>query len=451
MLLHKDKEKFVEAIQAASIYHGISASLVEKDYYVTLLLKMLNGKIPGLLFKGGTSLAKCYKIIDRFSEDIDLTLDNNHFSQSKKRNANKAVIEVCDELGFILSNREFVEKHSHGNYNVYNIEYPILFPSNDIKPFLKVEMVFIQKAYPHEMQQADSYIGSWLTGNGNTDLAAQFELLPFDVRVQVLERTLVDKVFAVCDYYLRNETERNSRHVYDISRILTKVELNERLRPLIDSVREDRKPNKTCVSAQDGANVPALLKEIIEKDFFKKDYNASTEKLLIKPVHYNDALKSLSAVIDSRLFDREYQIEIKKPSEIAEEEKAERRAKRMEGRGPETLVGLTDIGVFEEAKAHYAKGGVKTFENLYYGDQVFDGEEENERKLMEMLVPFCGGDRDRLIRVFKSSGQYRKDMPDGYYEKIAADCLPKAPQSDTKTPASNTKNPQMNSNHNSKS
>lgn len=112
---------------------------------------------------------------------------------------------------------------------------------------------------------------------------------------------------------------------------------------------------------------------------------------------------------------------------------------------------MTDIGVFEEAKAHYAKRGVKTFENLYYGDQVYDSEEENERKLMEMLVPFCGGDRDCLIRVFKSSGQYRKDMPDGYYEKIAADCLPKAPQSDTKTPASNTKNPQMNNNHNSKS
>ena len=229
-------------------------------------------------------------------------------------------------IGFRTHEQRICGKHSHGNYNVYNIEYPILFPSNDIKPFLKVEMVFIQRAYPDETQRADSYIGSWLTDNGDPNLAAQFELLPFDIRVQALERTLVDKVFAICDYYLRNETERNSRHIYDISRILTKVELNERLRPLIDSVREDRKPNKTCVSAQDGANVPALLREIIDKDFFKKDYNASTEKLLIKPVHYADALKSLSAVIDSRLFDRDYRAEFKRPSEIAEEEKAERRS-----------------------------------------------------------------------------------------------------------------------------
>ena len=117
-----------------------------------------------------------------------------------------------------------------------------------------------------------------------------------------MDRTLVDKVFAVCDYYLRNETERNSRHIYDISRILTKVELKERLRPLIDSVREDRKPNKTCVSAQDGANVPALLQEIIDKEFFKKDYNDSTEKLLIKPVHYNEAINALDEIIGSGLF-----------------------------------------------------------------------------------------------------------------------------------------------------
>ncbi|MBR1676885.1 MAG: hypothetical protein IJ706_06230 [Clostridia bacterium] len=76
-------------------------------------------------------------------------------------------------------------------------------------------------------------------------------------------------------------------------------------------------------------------------------------------------MKSLSAIINSYLFDRDYQAEFKKPSEIAEEEKTKRRAEMMKGRGPETLVGLTDIGVFEDEKAYYAKHGVKTFANLY--------------------------------------------------------------------------------------
>lgn len=68
---------FSDAILAASEYWNIAPALIEKDYYVTLILKRLNEEIPGLLFKGGTSLSKCYKLIDRFSEDIDLTLDNS--------------------------------------------------------------------------------------------------------------------------------------------------------------------------------------------------------------------------------------------------------------------------------------------------------------------------------------------------------------------------------------
>ena len=56
-------------------------------------------------------------------------------------------------------------------FNEYNVEYPILFPSDDIKPYLSVEMVFLQKAYPDEIKPADSYIGSWLTSTGNTNAA----------------------------------------------------------------------------------------------------------------------------------------------------------------------------------------------------------------------------------------------------------------------------------------
>lgn len=83
MKLHNDKRKFYEAIEAASNYYGIDRSLIEKDYFVTLFLKRASVKIPGLVFKGGTSLSKCHKIIDRFSEDIDLTLDTEQYISCK--------------------------------------------------------------------------------------------------------------------------------------------------------------------------------------------------------------------------------------------------------------------------------------------------------------------------------------------------------------------------------
>ena len=78
MNLHENKEDFTEAVQAVSRGLNISPALVEKDYYVTLVLKRLNEELSGLIFKGGTSLSKCHKAINRFSEDIDLTLDSEH-------------------------------------------------------------------------------------------------------------------------------------------------------------------------------------------------------------------------------------------------------------------------------------------------------------------------------------------------------------------------------------
>ena len=304
MKLHNNKERFYEAITATSTMFGIEPALVEKDYFVTLFLRKAVERIPGLVFKGGTSLSKCYNLIDRFSEDIDLTLDDEHFTQSKKRNSIKALIAVCDELGLELINKKTIEKHTHGNFNCYDIRYPIIFPSEDVKTELKVEMTYIQKCYPHEQGKAISYIGEFFAKNGNGRVVAEYELDAFTVQVQSLERTLVDKVFAICDYYLSKNTVRNSRHIYDILKLLTKVDVSDsNLKLLVENVRTDRKPNRTCLSAQDGANVPELLKKIVETEFFRQDYDETTSKLLTGTVSYDEAIKSLQTVIDSGLFE----------------------------------------------------------------------------------------------------------------------------------------------------
>ena len=57
---------------------GMSAGIVEKDFWVCWALDYLFHKSPWvkhMAFKGGTSLSKCYNLIERFSEDIDLILD----------------------------------------------------------------------------------------------------------------------------------------------------------------------------------------------------------------------------------------------------------------------------------------------------------------------------------------------------------------------------------------
>ena len=71
MNLHHDKDAFEELVTAASVELKIPAPIIEKDYYVTLALKELTAHIKDMVFKGGTSLTKCYQILDRFSEDIE--------------------------------------------------------------------------------------------------------------------------------------------------------------------------------------------------------------------------------------------------------------------------------------------------------------------------------------------------------------------------------------------
>lgn len=302
MKLYDRKEDFRDAVIAASSFYHVNPAIVEKDYFVTIVLEKLKDKIPGILFKGGTSLSKCHKIINRFSEDIDLTLDLSHFTQGNKRNANKAVVSVCDELGFEIDNREAVEFHSHGNYNCYMIHYPITFDETGIKPYIKLEMTFIQKAYPDECKPVCSMIGEFLLSQGHNDAVVDYELAPYEIKVQALERTFIDKVFALCDYYLSNEVLRQSRHIYDIYKLMTLVDWKNQ-RELICQVRNDRKPNRKCLSAQDGVSVSAVLAQIIDSSFYKKDYEEVTASLLSENVDYETAIQSVSRIIESKVFE----------------------------------------------------------------------------------------------------------------------------------------------------
>lgn len=303
MVLHKDKENFDIAIRAASRHFNVSPAIIEKDYYVTLVLRELAKQVPDLLFKGGTSLSKCYKIIDRFSEDIDITLDSEHQSQGKRKNLKYTIVEICSNLGLNLLNEN--ETRSRRDYNCYKIDYCARHSLSGLNPQLLVETVFIVKAFPDEIKQASSMIYDYLKAVGNDEAIAQYELEPFDIRVQTLDRTLVDKVFAVCDYMLDNKAERQSRHIYDLSRLLTLVKLDDNLKALIKEVREDRKLGTKCYSAQDGVSVPNLLRQMIDTEFFKKDYEDSTEKLLSKPVTYEEAIKAIEMIIASDVFDTE--------------------------------------------------------------------------------------------------------------------------------------------------
>lgn len=95
MSLHNNFDEFKEIIQLVSQKLRIDESIVEKDYYVTLFLKEIFEYDKNFVFKGGTSLSKCFKIIDRFSEDIDICYsDNSMLTQGRKRQIKKMIVDI---------------------------------------------------------------------------------------------------------------------------------------------------------------------------------------------------------------------------------------------------------------------------------------------------------------------------------------------------------------------
>lgn len=94
--LHENKEEFTNAVNLASEYFHILPIIAEKDYYVTLILRELSERQNFIVFKGGTSLSKCHKVIKRFSEDIDITIDSKLTSgQMKKLKDSILMLQSC--------------------------------------------------------------------------------------------------------------------------------------------------------------------------------------------------------------------------------------------------------------------------------------------------------------------------------------------------------------------
>lgn len=300
-MLHHDQELFKDLILRVSLGSGIDTAIVEKDYYVSLLLSTIRKSVPEIIFKGGTSLSKCYHLIDRFSEDIDLSIfESVKPTEGQRRKLKDHILAAIAEMGFVLDNPEDIR--SRRDFNRYVITYPSVFDSSSINQKLIIETAVFIGIYPTEEKPVGNYIYDYLEQNALLNQIDSRKIQPFSVRVQRPERTFVDKVFALGDYYLAGTLDSHSRHIYDLYKLLDIVTLNHELKKLIAEVRTERKGHKACLSAQDNINVSELLKHIAETDAFKADYDSITYYLLFRKVPYEEAKTVLVKIAEKELF-----------------------------------------------------------------------------------------------------------------------------------------------------
>lgn len=298
--LHNDKETFSQAINLVTNKNAIRPDIVEKDYYVTMILRLLSERLPFIVFKGGTSLSKCHKAIKRFSEDIDITIDTT-ISQGQKKKVKEAIEEVSAML--VLSIPNIDKTRSRRDYNRYEIEYNPIDELDDVAvlPAVILETSYTAISFPVSELPVHNYIGDMMVEEA-PDYIEKYALSPFTMKVQDISRTLADKVFAICDYYLQNKTEKHSRHLYDIYKLLPHVPQDDSFKKLVKEVRQVRALSPVCPSAKQDVDVVDLLKRIVSENVYKSDYENITENLLEEELNYEIVIPALKQIAENGMF-----------------------------------------------------------------------------------------------------------------------------------------------------
>jgi hypothetical protein len=169
-----------------------------------------------------------------------------------------------------------------------------------------VEVALQIPSFPYVEKECSTYIYDFLKSIGRNDIIEKYELNPFVVKVQSAERTFLDKIFAICDYYLSGRVERNSRHLYDLFKLSEIINVNT-LYPLIKEVKECRKNNPSCLSCNDGIIIKEIIQKIINEKYYENDYINITSKLIDQNERekytYDFVIKLLDDMLKDKLID----------------------------------------------------------------------------------------------------------------------------------------------------
>jgi len=232
MKLHENKKLFQDAVRATAEFKEIREVYIEKDYWVTYALKTIFAHDIGkdTIFKGGTALSKCFNLIERFSEDIDLVVirregDSDNALKNKIRDVSKAVESVLPEVEIegVTRKRGNNRKTAH----TYSKEFSGEF--GQVRNAIIVEASWLGSPEPNTEHHLSTYIFEMMVANSQNEMAEEFGLLPFEIRVLAVRRTLCEKIMSLVRFSHTDDpiTDLGNkiRHAYDLHLMLQNKEI----------------------------------------------------------------------------------------------------------------------------------------------------------------------------------------------------------------------------------
>jgi predicted nucleotidyltransferase component of viral defense system len=232
MKLHLDEKLFQDAIQATAQHIGIPEVYIEKDYWVSLaLLEIFSSDISDLIvFKGGTCLSKCYNLIQRFSEDIDLVIipvkgeATNQFSKRMKM--------VSKIVGTVLPEK-YIEGYTNKKGNIRKTvhQYGRVFDGKlgQVADHLILEASLLGNSEPFIKKKISSYIQDFMIHAGTEELLEKHNMTAFNVQALSVERTLCEKIMSLVRFSQVEDRDvilpSKVRHIYDLHLMLKNEEI----------------------------------------------------------------------------------------------------------------------------------------------------------------------------------------------------------------------------------
>ena len=233
--LEQSKKKII--FDAVSDKTGLPPQAIEKDWWVTLILKNVFslGIKNKIQFKGGTSLSKCWHIIDRFSEDIDLAIDReflgfggelskNQISDKLRRKSKEYIIQ-----SFLPALQEQLRKQGVSDRLIISTNANDISTQDPIQIYLEYKSIYGDDEYIRPVVMLE------VSGRSNDICLAQikidsiineslpdkkFETRKISVTAVRPERTFIEKICLLHEEFSKSEEKmrhlRMSRHLYDI-------------------------------------------------------------------------------------------------------------------------------------------------------------------------------------------------------------------------------------------
>ena len=227
--LHLDPESFMDLVQTSSEDLKIPVQLIEKDYYISEILRALSKSSYSqqIVFKGGTSLSKAYLLIDRFSEDVDFAVISENMSGNQvKMLLSNLMKEVTAGL---TEDRSFSDISKGSKYRKqafsYDAQVGLDVSVNPIPSRIIVEISAFANPFPYEKRMIEPFVTTYLRKRNMEDVVTQYHLEPFELNVLSL-RTVSLIRFSISEDPLASLSSK-IRHFYDLNALLAIKELEE--------------------------------------------------------------------------------------------------------------------------------------------------------------------------------------------------------------------------------